>query len=83
VVCSWLGTSPHHASHRPTDYLLVTEDDFVKAAGAKKEGRGDACHPFVPPTNWAIPCVPPIRATHPLGDPNGEVHSAPPTQLKK
>jgi hypothetical protein len=70
VVCSWLGTSPHHASHRPTDYLLVTEDDFVKAAGAKKEGRQGRC-------------VPPIRATHQLGDPNGEVHSAPPTQLKK
>ena len=63
VVCSWLGTSPHHASHRPTDYLLVTEDDFVKAAGAKKEGRQGRC-------------VPPIRATPQMGDPTGEVHSA-------
>ena len=40
----------------------------AKAAGAKKEGRGDAFHPFVPPK---------------MGAPDGEVHSAPPIQLKK
>ena len=59
VVCSWLGNSPRIAQQ---SYLLVTEDDFAKAAGAKKEGRGDECHPFVPPPNWAIPtvkCTPP------------------------
>jgi hypothetical protein len=54
VVCSWLGNSPRIAQQ---SYLLVTEDDFAKAAGAKKEGRGDACQPFVPPPNWAIPTV--------------------------
>ncbi|MFY7752867.1 MAG: hypothetical protein ACOVQU_13810, partial [Exiguobacterium acetylicum] len=62
VVCSWLGNSPRIAQQ---SYLLVTEDDFAKAAGlAKKEGRGDAYHP-------------------PIGRSHGEVHSAPPTQLKK
>jgi hypothetical protein len=65
VVCSWLGNSPRIAQQ---SYLLVTEDDFAKAAGAKKEGRGDAFHPFVPPK---------------MGAPDGEVHSAPPIQLKK
>jgi hypothetical protein len=39
VVCSWLGNSPRIAQQ---SYLLVTEDDFAKAAGAKKEDRGDA-----------------------------------------
>jgi len=34
-----LGNSPRIAQQ---SYLLVTEDDFAKAAGAKKEGRGDA-----------------------------------------
>lgn len=33
VVCSWLGNSPRIAQQ---SYLLVTEDDFVRAAGAKK-----------------------------------------------
>ena len=33
VVCSWLGNSPQVAQQ---SYLLVTEDDFVRAAGAKK-----------------------------------------------
>jgi hypothetical protein len=33
VVCSWLGNSPQVAQQ---SYLLVTEDDFAKAAGAKK-----------------------------------------------
>ena len=33
VVCSWLGNSPRIAQQ---SYLLVTEDDFAKAAGAKK-----------------------------------------------
>ena len=33
VLSSWLGNSPRIAQQR---YLLVTEDDFVKAAGAKK-----------------------------------------------
>jgi hypothetical protein len=33
VVCSWLGKSPRIAQR---SYLLVTEDDFAKAAGAKK-----------------------------------------------
>jgi hypothetical protein len=32
VVCSWLGNSPRIAQQ---SYLLVTEDDFAKAAGAK------------------------------------------------
>ncbi len=30
VVCSWLGNSPRIAQQ---SYLLVTEDDFAKAAG--------------------------------------------------
>jgi hypothetical protein len=34
VVCSWLGNSPRIAQQ---SYLLVIEDDFVKAAEAKKE----------------------------------------------
>jgi hypothetical protein len=33
VVCSWLGNSPRIAQQ---SYLLVTEDDFAKAAVAKK-----------------------------------------------
>jgi hypothetical protein len=33
VVCSWLGNSPQVAQQ---SYLLVTEDDFAKAAGMKK-----------------------------------------------
>ena len=33
VVCSWFGNSPRIAQQ---SYLLVTEDDFAKAAGAKK-----------------------------------------------
>jgi hypothetical protein len=33
VVCSWLGHSPGIAQQ---SYLLVTEDDFAKAAGLKK-----------------------------------------------
>jgi hypothetical protein len=33
VVCSWLGNSPRIAQQ---SYLLVTEEDFAKAAGAKK-----------------------------------------------
>jgi len=33
VVCSWLGNSPRIAQQ---SYLLVTEDDFAKAAGAKR-----------------------------------------------
>jgi hypothetical protein len=33
VVCSWLGNSPQVAQQ---SYLLVTEDDFVRAAGTKK-----------------------------------------------
>jgi hypothetical protein len=33
VVCSWLGNSPRIAQR---SYLLVTEDDFARAAGAKK-----------------------------------------------
>ncbi len=33
VVCSWLGNSPRIAQQ---SYLLVTEDDFAKAAGEKK-----------------------------------------------
>jgi len=33
VVCSWLGNSPQVAQQ---SYLLVTEDDFERAAGAKK-----------------------------------------------
>jgi hypothetical protein len=40
VVCSWLGNSPRIAQQ---SYLLVTEDDFAKAAGVEKvmvEGLG-------------------------------------------
>ena len=33
VVCSWLGNSPQVAQQ---SYLLVTEDDFARAAGAKR-----------------------------------------------
>jgi hypothetical protein len=33
VVCSWLGNSPRIA---PQSYLLVTEEDFAKAAGVAK-----------------------------------------------
>jgi hypothetical protein len=33
VVCSWLGNSPRIAQQ---SYLLVTEDDFARAAGAMK-----------------------------------------------
>jgi hypothetical protein len=33
VVCSWLGNSPRIAQQ---SYLLVTEDDFARAAGTKK-----------------------------------------------
>jgi hypothetical protein len=33
VVCSWLGNSPRIAQQ---SYLLVTEDDFAKAAGVQK-----------------------------------------------
>ena len=39
MVCSWLGNSPRIAQQ---GYLLVTEDDFAKAAGVAKvmvEGR--------------------------------------------
>ena len=34
VVCLWLGNSPRIAQQ---SYLLVTEDDFARAAGAKKD----------------------------------------------
>jgi len=37
VVCSWLGNSPRIAQQ---SYLLVTEDDFAKAAGAKVMTEG-------------------------------------------
>jgi hypothetical protein len=33
VVCSWLGNSPPIAQQ---SYLLVTEEDFAKAAGVAK-----------------------------------------------
>jgi hypothetical protein len=33
IVCSWLGNSPRIAQQ---SYLLVTEEDFARAAGAKK-----------------------------------------------
>ena len=33
VVCSWLGNSPRIAQQ---SYLLVTEEDFAKAAGVVK-----------------------------------------------
>ena len=33
LVCSWLGNSPRIAQQ---SYLLVTEDDFAKAAGVEK-----------------------------------------------
>jgi hypothetical protein len=33
VVCSWLGNSPRIAQH---SYLLVTEDDFARAACVAK-----------------------------------------------
>jgi hypothetical protein len=33
VVCSWIGNSPRIAQQ---SYLLVTEDDFTRAVGAKK-----------------------------------------------
>ncbi|MCU0708993.1 MAG: hypothetical protein MUF23_11930 [Pirellula sp.] len=33
VVCSWLGNSPQVAQQ---SYLLVTEDDFARAAGMKR-----------------------------------------------
>jgi hypothetical protein len=33
VVCSWLGNSPRIVQQ---SYLLVTEDDFAKAAGVQK-----------------------------------------------
>jgi hypothetical protein len=33
VVCSWLGNSPRIAQQ---SYLLVTEDDFARAAGVAK-----------------------------------------------
>jgi len=33
VVCSWLGNSPRIAQQ---SYLLVTKDDFAKAAGEQK-----------------------------------------------
>jgi hypothetical protein len=33
MVCSWLGNSPRIAQQ---SYLLVTEDDFAKASGAKQ-----------------------------------------------
>jgi integrase len=49
VVCSWLGNSPRIAQQ---SYLLVTEDDFARAAGAKKEGRGDACRPPNGRSQW-------------------------------
>jgi len=50
VVCSWLGNSPRIAQQ---SYLLVTEEDFAKAAGvAKKEGRGDACRPPNGRSQW-------------------------------
>jgi integrase len=39
VVCSWLGNSPRIAQQ---SYLLVTEDDFARAAGAKKVIAGEA-----------------------------------------
>jgi hypothetical protein len=42
VVCSWLGNSPRIAQQ---SYLLVTEEDFAKAAGVAK---GDGLQ-------WAIP----------------------------
>jgi hypothetical protein len=34
VVCSWLGDSPRIIQQ---SYLLMTEADFAKAAGVKKE----------------------------------------------
>jgi hypothetical protein len=37
VVCSWLGNSPRIAQQ---SYLLVTEDDFARAAGAKVTVEG-------------------------------------------
>ena len=37
VVCSWLGNSPRIAQQ---SYLLVTEDDFSKAAGVAKVTGG-------------------------------------------
>jgi hypothetical protein len=37
IVCSWLGNSPRIAQQ---SYLLVTEDDFAKAAGVQKGDAG-------------------------------------------
>jgi hypothetical protein len=46
LVCSWLGKSPRIAQR---SYLLVTEDDFAKAAGVAKVMDGNrqsqSCHP--------------------------------------
>ncbi len=36
VVCSWLGNSPRIAQQ---SYLLVTEDDYAKAAGVATKAR--------------------------------------------
>ena len=47
VVCSWLGNSPRIAQQ---SYLLVTEDDFARAAGAMRDTH--SC-----PPKWAIPMV--------------------------
>jgi hypothetical protein len=40
VVCSWLGNSPRIAQQ---SYLLVTEDDFARAAGATRDAVAVAC----------------------------------------
>ena len=50
VVCSWLGNSPRIAQQ---SYLLVTEDDFAKAAGVPKVmAEGLVGVGRVPGTGW-------------------------------
>ena len=59
VVCSWLGNSPRIAQQ---SYLLVTEDDFAKAAGVQKVMVEAMRATHSCPPKWAIPmvkCTPP------------------------
>ena len=53
VVCSWLGNSPRIAQQ---SYLLVTEDDFAKAAGAMRASH--SCTPQMGEIPM-VKCTPP------------------------
>jgi hypothetical protein len=66
VVCSWLGNSPRIAQQ---SYLLFTEDDFARAAGASEGEPRVRLFGFSPEGDTCLPvCVShrTLETTHPF-----------------